>query len=138
MKIVILISAVIVITIQFIQVDRTNPKVESELKAPKEVLTILKRACYDCHSNETKWPWYSKIAPISWLVFRDVDKGREYLNFSKWDGLTKEGQNYSKNSIIEQISKDRMPLWIYKIGHSDAKLSKSDKDILIKWATMKN
>ncbi len=73
------------VAIQLVPVDRTNPPVETEVPATVEVRSILRRACYDCHSNETVWPWYSRIAPISWLVARDVREGREKVNLSTWN-----------------------------------------------------
>jgi len=72
--------AAVFVLIQFIPVARTNPPVEGEISASPEVMSILRRACYDCHSNETRWPWYSKIAPVSWLSVKDVNEGREHLN----------------------------------------------------------
>ena len=63
------------IVIQFVPVNRTNPPVEGDLRAPTEVLSVLRRACYDCHSNETVWPWYSRVAPLSWVIAHDVTRG---------------------------------------------------------------
>ena len=68
---------VCLVAAQFVPVDRTNPPVGQEIVAPAEVMTVLERACYDCHSNETVWPAYSRVAPVSWLVARDVQEGRE-------------------------------------------------------------
>src|SRR5450759_484008 len=76
--------------IQLIPVDRTNPPVQKEMPAPPDVQAILRRSCYDCHSNETVWLWYSKVAPISWLVSRDVRQGRRELNFSDWTASEKQ------------------------------------------------
>ena len=122
--------------IQLIPVDRenssSNPK--SEIRAPQEVMTILKNSCYDCHSNQTNWPIYSYIAPVSWLVSRDVKKGRSHLNFSEWNSLSPEKKNKSREEIVEEISADEMPLSIYLIMHSEAKLSDKEKMIIKKWA----
>jgi hypothetical protein len=82
---VLLAIVLLLVVIQFVPVDRSNPPVTSEVPASPEARAVLRRACYDCHSNETVWPWYSKVAPVSWLVARDVHKGREELNFSTWD-----------------------------------------------------
>jgi len=68
-------------------VDRSNPPVEADLEAPAAVTAVLRTACYDCHSNETHWPWYSYVAPVSWLVARDVEEARSEFSFSRWDQL---------------------------------------------------
>ena len=122
--------------IQLIPVDRENPpsSSEMELKAPIEVNTILKNSCYDCHSNQTNWPFYSYIAPISWLVAYDVKNAREHLNFSEWNNLTSEKKNRNKEEIIEETSADKMPLPIYLIIHSRAELNDEQKLILKNWA----
>ena len=73
----------VLIGIQFIPVERTNPPVVLDVDAPPQVKEILKKACYDCHSNDTEWAWYTKIAPMSFLAIKDVDEGREHLNFSE-------------------------------------------------------
>ena len=67
--------------IQLVPVHRTNPPVRVEVNAPEEVMAIIQRACYDCHSNETRWPWYSRVAPVSWFVVSHVKKARGDLNF---------------------------------------------------------
>src|SRR5690242_8962779 len=83
-----LVIVILVIVIQVIPVTRDNPPGETEVPAPDSVRVVLRRACYDCHSNETVWPWYSRIAPVSWLLARDVHQGRRELNFSTWNRLT--------------------------------------------------
>src|SRR5262245_24374433 len=70
---------------QFVPATLTNPPVQGSLQAPLPISVTLRRACYDCHSNETRWPWYSRVAPVSWLVVRDVNLGREEINFSEWE-----------------------------------------------------
>jgi len=120
--------------IQFVPVDRSNPPVGTEVPAPANVRAVLRRACYDCHSNETVWPWYSKVAPVSWLVADDVHDGREHLNFSTWDRYTPEQQIKKLKQSWEQVEKGEMPLWIYMPTHRDAVLSMEDKAILCEWA----
>lgn len=103
-----------------------------ELQAPKEVLTILKRSCYDCHSSEVKAPWYYKVAPISWYTQLHVKNGREVVNFSKWNSYTKEQQL----KILKKLPKAiviRMPLNSYLYAHEEAKLSKDEKKTLKNW-----
>ncbi len=84
LRIIIIVIIVILIGIQFVPVSKTNPPVTGEIKAPNDVMQILRTSCYDCHSNEVNWPWYSNVAPMSWLVAYDVDEAREHMNFSEW------------------------------------------------------
>ncbi len=113
------------VLIQFIPVTRDNPAVKAEPAwTSAEARSIAKKACFDCHSDETDWPWYSKIAPISWRVANHVHEGREYLNFSEWDS------GYEAEELIEVIQEGSMPPWDYKLIHSDARLTDAEKDIL--------
>lgn len=107
--------------------NHTNPPVRQEpaWNSP-QTKALVQRACYDCHSNETVWPWYSTIAPMSWLVQRDVDKGRQELNFSQWDRPPRE-----PGESVEQVQKGEMPQWYYVIAHPDAKLSSAEHQALI-------
>ena len=83
-----------VIGIQFVPVNRMNPPVTGEIGAPEKVMAILHRSCYDCHSNKTVWPWYSYVAPISWLVADDVHEGRRHMNFSEWNTYNTKRRNH--------------------------------------------
>jgi hypothetical protein len=107
--------------------SHTNPPVTGEppwdSPATRE---LAKRACFDCHSNETAWPWYSHVAPISWLVQRDVDEGRRKLNFSQWDKPQKEADEAAK-----AVREGEMPLWIYLPTHPEARLTDAEKQALI-------
>ncbi len=137
-KSIILMSVLVpLLLIQVITVDKENPPVDARiaLSAPPEVISILKNSCYDCHSNETEWPFYSYIAPVSWLVYRDVKFGREDMNFSEWKKLSDSDRNHTKEEIIEEISRDTMPIPIYLITHPSASLSKEDKLLLKNWLT---
>jgi hypothetical protein len=124
--------------IQFIQPERTNPPVdpqmtfESVVKPPPEISAILHRSCYDCHSNSTRWPWYSHVAPVSWLVADDVKEGRQHMNFSEWGRLNKEKAQTKTEDIFNEVHDNEMPLWIYTQMHREARLSQSDKDNLYK------
>jgi hypothetical protein len=122
----------IFLCMQLILVDRSNPPVASDLDAPIEVKTILKRSCYDCHSNEVNWPWYSYVAPVSWLVVHDVKEGREELNFSEWGKHS--GNSEMKKEIIEEIAEGEMPLPIYLIAHPKASISEQEFAVLKQWA----
>ncbi len=114
--------------IQLIPVDKTNPKVVSEPNwaAAPGTRELAKAACFDCHSNETVWPWYARIAPSSWLLYRDVKEGRNRLNFSDWTN-----GGWETDEITEIISEGEMPPWYYTIMHPNAKLSDSEKQKLI-------
>lgn len=125
---------VILIGIQAIPVSRTNPPVRSEITVPDSVSPILRRSCYDCHSNETRWPWYSRVAPSSWFVSRHVEKGRSELNFSEWPHFDFEEQERAMHEIQEEIEDQEMPLKSYLLLHPDARLSDADRKVLLRWA----
>jgi hypothetical protein len=94
---------------------------------------LAKKACFDCHSHETVWPWYSRIAPVSWLVYRDVVEGREHLNFSDWQGGRRKGENI--NEIKKEITEGEMPPLQYYIAHPEAKLDVRSKQLLLEGLT---
>ena len=125
--------AITLVVIQFIPVDRTNPPVETEVRATVEVRQVLRRACYDCHSNETIWPWYSRIAPVSWLVARDVREGREELNFSTWNRPTTKERIKALHESQETVEEGEMPLWFDIPTHPQARLSVQDRSVLRAW-----
>lgn len=134
MKKTILVIVIILVAIQFIPVERTNPPVIAEVDAPENVKSILKKACYDCHSNETNWVWYTKVAPASFLAVKDVKDGRRHLNFSEWD-LNKEEK--AKEEIWDEVREEQMPPWQYKIFHSESKLTQEEKNVLRNWTSGK-
>ena len=131
--IVILILAVIA-AIQFWPVERTNPPVTSDVEAPPETRAVLRTACYDCHSNETRWPWYSRIAPVSWLVVHDVHHAREHVNFSEWDSIPDGDRATVARRIWKEIEDGEMPLLMYRIMHPEARLSEDQKTVIKNWA----
>jgi hypothetical protein len=122
------------VAIQFVPVVRSNPPVETEVPAPPEVRTVLRRSCYDCHSNETVWPWYSRVAPVSWLLANDVREGRRELNFSTWNRYTTQQQVKKLKESWEEVEEGEMPLWFYLPMHRDAVLSGNDRQTLHGWA----
>jgi Haem-binding domain len=124
--------------IQFVPIERGNPPVETDVSAPAEVKSILKRACYDCHSNETVWPWYARVAPMSWLIARDVREGRRELNFSVWNQFSGNRRAKKFSQIAEQMEHGDMPQWYYLFLHPDAKLSAADKEAILNWARAAN
>jgi heme-binding protein len=109
----------------------TNPPGRYALDAPPEVDAILRRACYDCHTHETKWPLYARIAPGSWLMARDVHNGRSHLNFSKWADVDEDERKDDLQTCWEQVESGAMPKWFYVFPfHPSAKLSDADKATL--------
>lgn len=118
------------VLIQFVPYGRnhTNPPVRQEpVWDSPQTAALARRACFDCHSNQTVWPWYSNIAPVSWLVLRDVDEGRSKLNFSEWDLPQKDAEE-----AAEQVQKGEMPPWFYLPAHPQARLSMQEKQALIR------
>lgn len=127
-------AAVALVAIQLAPVKRDNPAGPDTFNAPAAVKTIVKRSCYDCHSNETVWPWYTRIAPISWLIAGHVREAREELNFSNWNKLTEKRQNKKREKICDEITEGVMPLPQYVKLHKNARLSEADKKTLCDWA----
>jgi hypothetical protein len=101
---------------------------------PADVRSTIDRACRDCHSEATRYPWYSYVAPVSWLIKRDVRHGREHLNFSKWSEYSVIRRQRCLSEIANQVQDGGMPLAIYTIMHRDAKLSKAEVDALFEWS----
>jgi hypothetical protein len=122
----------VAVLIQFIPVghDHSNPPTTKEpaWDSP-ETRELAHRACFDCHSNQTGWRFYSYVAPVSWLVARDVNQGRSHLNFSEWD----KPQRHAKD-VAEQVKTGEMPPWFYLPLHPSAKLSDAEKQALIQGA----
>lgn len=126
---------------QFFRPARENPPVQPEARlealaqVPAPVGDLLRRACYDCHSNETRWPWYSQVAPVSWLVARDVRLGRGQLNFSAWGEYNPYDRADLLDEACEQASSGNMPLAPYVLMHSRARLSPADVAALCAWTS---
>lgn len=118
---------------QLVPLDRANPPVQSALESPTEIQEILISACYDCHSFETQWPWYSRIAPVSWMVASHVKEGRNDLNFSRWPSYNFQEQNLILREMEKQIVEGKMPPSGYSAIHPDARLSPEQRDVLLSW-----
>lgn len=125
-------AAVLLVGMQFLQPDRTNPAAdpaaafEAVAKPSNEAASVVRRACGDCHSNETVWPWYSRIAPVSWVVADDVKEGRAHLNFSEWNRYTPEVSRKHMGEMCREVKDGGMPLFAYTLMHPEAKLSSVD------------
>ncbi|MBE7477524.1 MAG: heme-binding domain-containing protein [Ignavibacteriales bacterium] len=133
MKKIVIALVVILVGIQFVPVERTNPSISWDINAPEKVASILRESCYDCHSNETDWPWYSHIAPVSFLVAGDVNDARKHLNFSEWDKYEAEKREKIYEEIVEEIEKENMPLPIYTFTHPGAKLDDHKIKTIKEW-----
>lgn len=134
-----IVLAILAIAIQFIPVNHQNPAVDPKQDylavsgAPAEVGRILKAACYDCHSNESKYPWYSYVAPVSFLVQNHIEEGRSKVNFSTWGNSSAHDLAEAAEEIPETIAEGEMPLWDYAMMHPEARLSSAEKQTLINW-----
>jgi len=131
-----LILAVIFAAIQLVPVDHSAAPATGELAAPPEVARILDAACYDCHSVRTRWPWYSRVAPVSWLAAHHVAAGRRRLNFSDWaDYASDPGTLAHKlDEIQEAVADGSMAPWYYRMLHREARLSAAERRAIALWA----
>ena len=126
-------GVVVFVAIQFVPVQDigSNPPARFKIDAPPAVEAVMRRACFDCHSNETRWPLYSRIAPGSWLMSRDVHKGRKHHNFSEWGDVDEDERQTDRENCWEQIEAGTMPPWFYIYPfHLSARLSEADKALL--------
>jgi Haem-binding domain len=117
------------VAIQLIPFGHTHtnpPSTKEPAWSSPDTRALIHRACFDCHSNETTWPWYSHVAPVSWLLARDVNGGRSQLNFTEWD----KPQKHAKD-IAQEVKSHDMPLWFYLPMHPNAKLTDGDRQALI-------
>lgn len=125
--------------IQFFPIDRTNQPVDTKVnfvdarKSPEKIRTLLKNACYDCHSDETVYPKYAFIAPVSWSVKSHVNEGREHLNFSAWQTYNKDLKENMLTKSIQTIQNKTMPMPGYIVYHKEANLSEAERALLIQY-----
>lgn len=137
-RIVLVLLALFVIA-QFIRIDKTVPEYDkngdfiSLNPGHEKEATLLKNACYDCHSYETKYPWYAEIAPVSWLVGDHIEDGRKHLNFSIWSTYEPEKQAHKLDESLEEMEEGKMPDPGYVKMHAEANLSKEDKEALMNY-----
>jgi hypothetical protein len=132
-------GASILVVIQVVRPARTNPPIDpnqeihAKLNVEPTVATILSRSCNDCHSNHTVWPWYSHMAPASWLLVWDVNRGRKALNLSEWSMYQPEAQRKQLTEICKEVSEGEMPGISYTLLHRHARLSPSDVTAVCSW-----
>lgn len=133
---ILIVLLVAFIGIQFVRADRTNPPVDESkvLRAPAHVQPILDRACNDCHSSNTRWPWYTNVAPISWWIADHVHEGREHLSFSEFGNYSPKDAAHLMDELCDEVKKGHMPMPDYLRLHPEARLSDTDKRTLCDWA----
>ena len=134
-----IVLVIALIVFQFIPVDRHNPPVDSSktlfasTTVPANVHSVLQRSCQDCHSSETRWPWYSHFAPVSWLLASDVHDGRKRMNLSEWGNYPQKKKEDKLDAICDMVSQNEMPPLQYRLIHRDSVLTQQDRDTLCQW-----
>jgi hypothetical protein len=133
----ILLAILVIIQVIPARLPDNDPSLEHDMimleGIGEEEARLLKAACYDCHSNQTVYPWYSYVAPVSWLVVRDVKLGRETANYSDWGNLDRANRVKLLTETAEEIESGSMPMPIYSAIHRDARLSDEERQLLISW-----
>tara|TARA_R110002073_G_scaffold71167_3_gene175027 strand:+ start:152 stop:604 length:453 start_codon:yes stop_codon:yes gene_type:complete len=138
-KIIAVVLLVAFVGIQFVPTERNQsdvvPKTYFMLvnSVPDHIKSKLQTSCYDCHSNNTQYPWYNKVQPIAWFLEDHIKKGKAELNFNEWDSLSNRRKKSKLRSIIKQIENDEMPLDSYTLIHREASFSEAEKQELIQW-----
>jgi hypothetical protein len=131
----------LIIAAQFIRPARSNPTVvetqsiAAHTQLDPQVSAILDRSCADCHSNQTRWPWYSSIAPASWFVIDHVNHGRSHLNFSEWSRYERREAEDLLGAICKEVQNGAMPLTSYTRVHRNAEMSADDVRLLCEWTS---
>jgi hypothetical protein len=131
---------VLLVGMQLFRPERTNPPEDADrtlfaaVSVPPDVARILQTSCLDCHSHRTNWPWYSNVAPASWLVADHVSHGRQEMNFSTWADLSEHRARKLLGEMCEEVEEGEMPIPNYLWLHPDARLSEEDKATLCEWA----
>jgi hypothetical protein len=131
--------AVFLVTAQFVPLERSNPTSDPQhdivvqLAPPAPVAATFDRSCRDCHANSTRWPWYSRVAPVSWVVLDDVKSGRRRLNLSEWGGYDKARAAEKLKEMCDEVKTGEMPDFKYTLIHLDAKVSDAEVQALCGW-----
>lgn len=139
MKKVLVILLVAFILIQFFPIDKNNPAPTPQMdfltikKTPETTAALIRNSCYDCHSNETKYPWYTNVQPFAWFLKSHIDDGRKELNFSTFATYEPKRQAHKLSEAAEQVQKGDMPLDSYVLIHSEAKLSAPQQQELMQY-----
>jgi cytochrome c551/c552 len=141
MRWLVVILACLFVVAQFSRPARTNPEadqsmsLQAHMQLSPQVASIIDRSCGDCHSNKTRWPWYSKVAPVSWFVIDHVNEGRRHLNFSDWGRLNQREAEGMLDQICKEVKSGSMPLSSYTPLHPGSKLSTEDVKTLCDWTS---
>lgn len=139
-----LIGVVVFAVMQFYRPAKTNPpsnpsmSVEAHTQVDTKLAAVFERSCIDCHSNKTRWPWYSNVAPVSWFVIDHVDHGRSHLNFSEWGTYDRKRQSELLNQSCAEVKGGAMPLSSYTPLHPGSKLTMEDIGVICEWANREN
>ena len=134
-----MVSAAVFLGLQAIPVERGNPPVDpartifATVALPAKVEMVLRRSCADCHSNQTRWPWYSYVAPMSWIVAHDVHAARRQMNFSEWAGYSEKKREDRLNGICEQVVNGDMPEGKYALIHRRARVPEDERAAICQW-----
>jgi hypothetical protein len=133
LKVALLLLGAAVLAIQLVPSGVSNPPSKGDIAAPPEIEATLQRSCYDCHSNQTRWPWYSQIAPISWEVARDIEYGRRQVNFSDWGEYYPSTRKRKLEWVGRALQQDDMPPRSYQLIHPSSRLSPEARAQLQHW-----
>jgi Haem-binding domain len=139
LKNILIVIIALLVLIQFFGIDKTNPTINPESdfmsieNPPAEYSQIIKTACYDCHSNETVYPWYADIAPVSWILQSHINEAREHINFSEWESFPAGRRGHFKEECAEEILSGDMPLKSYTLIHKNARMDEEARKNLAEW-----
>ena len=138
-KLILMAIALALIVIQFIPVDRSVPASDAKsdflagIEGSESAKALVKNACYDCHSYDSKYPWYAYVAPVSLWLQDHINEGREHLNFSEWANYTVEKRDHKLEEMVEMVHEGEMPLNSYLIAHPEARLTDAERQELTGW-----
>lgn len=132
-KKILLVLLTALVLLQFLPLNAPTGSNRNEIKTNEEVKKILRKSCYDCHSDLTVWPWYTKVFPINVYLYHHVEEGKGELNFSEWETLSKKDKAKKGDEILEALEEGEMPLSDYVLLHPNAKISKEELDVLKNW-----
>lgn len=124
---------------QFFRIDKTNPPIQKEVdflsmvNPPADIKAIVHNACYDCHSHESEYPWYTNVAPLSFWIKGHINHGREHLNFSEWGKYSAKDKAEKIKNCADWTEETRMPLFSYVVAHPEAKMSTEERQKLVDW-----
>jgi hypothetical protein len=125
--------------LQLFQIDKTNPPTDVQkdfftvVPAPDNIKTLVKDACYDCHSHETRYPWYTNLQPFAWSIKDHIEHGRKHLNFSEFADYSGDDRSHALEEVVEVLKEDEMPLASYKLMHPEALMEEQTRQELINW-----